>query len=173
VKKDTATRSPFGSLPGTGHSDGISVVEMMMVLVVAGLLLSIALPNFTAYLNRSRVETAANDLEANYRLARQKAVMERATYRLNLNPGAGTYRVEKRQSGSTWVGAPDKTNELPTGVTMVPSLGGGDGNFDLLIDPRGLIDFADLPCLISFQGSNDTLTVSIVRTGRCRTDRDS
>jgi Tfp pilus assembly protein FimT len=144
----------------------------MVVLAMIALLLTMALPDFLGYMNRGRVETAAQDLEARYRLARQRAITERSIYRLALNPGSGTYRIERQTGPSTWVGAPDETFSLPTGVNMTANLGGDGSNVDLVIDQRGVIDFDDVPALIRVQGANDTLGIRIVRTGRIRTDRD-
>ena len=56
------------------RNQGFSLVELAVVLVVAGLVLAIGAPSLVTYLNSKRVSDAARVLSNEMRVARQKAV---------------------------------------------------------------------------------------------------
>jgi prepilin-type N-terminal cleavage/methylation domain-containing protein len=155
----------------SGSSTGFSVIELLVVLAVTAIVLTIAIPNFLHYTNRDRVETAAHDFEARFRLARQKALTQRSQYRLTLNAGAGTYFYERRVGETNWVRDPQDTFSLPRDVGMQINLGGSSSNGNLIVDQQGVVAQEDVPALFLFEGKRDTMRVSIVRTGRILTTR--
>jgi prepilin-type N-terminal cleavage/methylation domain-containing protein len=157
-------------LSAPGSSRGFSVIELLVVLAVTAIILTVALPNFLHYTNRDRVETAALDFEARFRLARQKALTQRSQYRLTLNTGDGSYFYERRV-GNNWVRDPQDTFTLPGDVEMQINLGGSSSNSNLVVDQQGVIAQEDVPALVLFGGRRDTMRVSIVRTGRILTTR--
>lgn len=53
---------------------GFSLVEMMIVIGVAGILMAIALPNFSQWIASERVRGSANDLYAGLMMARSEAM---------------------------------------------------------------------------------------------------
>lgn len=159
-------------LSAFGSPTGFSVIELMVVLTVTAIVLTVAIPNFLHYTNRDRVETAAHDFEARFRLARQKALTQRSPYRLTLNAGAGTYFYERRVGNADWVRDPQDTFSLPRDVGMQINLGGSSSNGNLIVDQQGIVAQEDVPALVLFGGKRDTMRVSIVRTGRILTTRD-
>lgn len=58
---------------GPRHS-GFSLVELMVVLAVAGILLGVALPSYQSFVASTAVTTAANDLVAAVNIARSEAL---------------------------------------------------------------------------------------------------
>ncbi len=53
---------------------GFTLIELMIAITVAAILLTIAIPSFTATINRNRLATAANELVTSLQLARMEAV---------------------------------------------------------------------------------------------------
>jgi type II secretory pathway pseudopilin PulG len=138
----------------------------MVVLLVASILLVAALPNFLAYGERDRVEASAQDLGARIRLARQKALARRQPYKVAFTTQPPGYQILRRTDPSTWVPDPDEVFTLPNGIALLLDLGGDPGNTDLVLEPQGTVKAEDAPARIRIAGSRDTLTVSVVRTGR-------
>lgn len=157
---------PAGRLPSA--SAGYSLAELMVALVVAGIVLTVAVPNFLRMGRRDVVETAAYDLQRTISLARQKALAKRAQYRLTVNTGARNYYVERKQGGS-WILDPPETFDWRSDVNLSLSVGGSPANTDVIIEPQGTVKGQDAPAYFTFTNAHgDTARVSFVRTGRIR-----
>lgn len=57
---------------------GFNVVELMVVLLVAGILLSVGVPAFNGFMANGRVAVAANDVISTLHIARTEAIKRRA-----------------------------------------------------------------------------------------------
>jgi type II secretion system protein H len=152
-------------------SRGFSIIEVMVGLIIMGIVLAVAVPNFLDHQRTNRTYTAASDLASHVRLARQKALARRATYRLVLNPGNDTYLFQRREGVGNWVNDPDEIFSMPREVDLYSELAGDPSNLDLELDPQGTVDIGDVPAFIRFYGVRDTLTVSVIRTGKVRVNR--
>ncbi len=147
---------------------GFSLTEMMVVLVVTGILLTVAVPNFVRIGQRDQVETAAYDMQRTLALARQKALAKRTQYRVTINESGRYYYVERKQGGA-WVADPDEQISWRDDVNLGLSLGGDGNNDDVVIEPQGTVLSQDAPAFFTFtNASGDTARVSLVRTGRIR-----
>jgi type IV fimbrial biogenesis protein FimT len=60
-----------------GHARGFTLVEALVVLVVAGALVRVAVPSFSAFTASMRLTSAANDLLADLHLTRAEAMKRR------------------------------------------------------------------------------------------------
>lgn len=69
---------------------GFTLVELMIGIAVAAILVIVAVPGFTATINRNRLATAGNELLASLQLARMEAVRRGNTVVVcpSENPGA-------------------------------------------------------------------------------------
>lgn len=72
-------------LPLRSH-DGFSMVELMIVLAIAGILLTIAVPSFGALIRNQQITAATNDLFAAINLTRSEAI--KRGKRVDLVPSA-------------------------------------------------------------------------------------
>lgn len=57
---------------------GFNIIELMVVLFVAGILMTVGLPAFNGFMASNRMSTAANDLATTMHVARTEAVKRRA-----------------------------------------------------------------------------------------------
>lgn len=57
------------------HTSGFSLLEMLVVLVIIGLVLSLSVPTFKTFLTRSKSEVLANQLMRSIQLARSQALV--------------------------------------------------------------------------------------------------
>ncbi len=149
---------------------GFQLIELMIVLTIAGILLTAAIPNFTRLTSRSRVESAASDVHRTLVLARQKALARRVPYRVMVIAGGQALRVERRDDGA-WVADPVRDLLIPESLEMTTSFGGQSTNIDLIIEPQGTIRAEDAPAVFRFGNARgDSASVRAVRTGRIRAD---
>jgi prepilin-type N-terminal cleavage/methylation domain-containing protein len=135
---------------------GFTLVETVLALAVAGLLMGIALPSFSALKQGARVEAAAQDIAAAHRRARTVAITQgRAAI---LSVAARTLRI-------TFVGAdqPHWTGPGPSeaGVTLA-----GPAR-DLTFSPLGITTgLSNASFHLSLGSASRTVVVS--RMGRLR-----
>jgi prepilin-type N-terminal cleavage/methylation domain-containing protein len=102
---------------------GISLIEMLVTISVAGLLAALALPNF----NRSdlKLADAMENLIGNIRLARANAISRGARYRVTLD--STSYAIQRLQDpdgDNVW--EPDgaaQEFELPSGISISEGAG--------------------------------------------------
>jgi type IV fimbrial biogenesis protein FimT len=60
--------------PGGGRAAGFTLIELMVTVVVLGVLLTVAVPNFTTTIRQNRLATQTNELITALNLARSEAI---------------------------------------------------------------------------------------------------
>lgn len=97
-----------------GSEHGFSLIELLMVIAVAGTLMVVALPVMTDLSESSKLNTAARELEREYQSARMRAVSVNRALRVRLNcPATGYFRTIA-------VGTGDDTNVTRCLLTNYP-----------------------------------------------------
>lgn len=148
------------------------MVEIMVVLVVIGLVMTVAAPHIMDMWKRPAMDKAANSLAGRMRLCRQKAVWSRTPYRLTVKPAQALFYSEQLDSSGTWVLDPPDTVRVDHGITLSIMAGGSELNTDILFEGRGTVSASDAPTIVDFMSARgDTLTVQLIRTGRVRISR--
>ena len=92
---------------------GFTLMELMVVLAVVGVIMGLAVPNFSLYVRNGRLTGAANDLLASLTLARTEAIKRQLPVGLcaSGNPGvaapacSGATATAFRQGWIVWVDA--------------------------------------------------------------------
>ena len=73
----------------TTFSRGITLVELMVVLLVLGVIAAVAAPSFADMLERRRVQAVAADISADLAFTRQEAQMRSNTLYMQFQQGSG------------------------------------------------------------------------------------
>jgi Tfp pilus assembly protein FimT len=142
----------------------------MIVLVIAGILLAVGMPNFLSTNRRNMVEATAYEVQSTLELTRRKALAQRRAYRVTLDTAAKSYIIERHQGGG-WVPDGSGVHNWNTQVELLITAGGSFGNSDIIIEPRGTVRAEDAPAILTFTNAHgDTTLVSFVRTGRLRVE---
>lgn len=91
------------SSPSAGR--GLTLLELMLVVAVAGILLMLGLPNFSQWLQNSQVRTAADSIANGLQLARAEAVRRNVRVRFQLTStaaaGLSDWSVSASADGGT------------------------------------------------------------------------
>jgi prepilin-type N-terminal cleavage/methylation domain-containing protein len=135
---------------------GFTLVELVVVLTIAGVLLALLAPRFLALRDGAAVRAAIGDLGTAFSAARQEAIVRRAPVVVVLDTAGGS--MELRSAGRPILRRPLATMY---GVVI-------RSNRDSVVyDPRGLgYGLANLSVTVRRGSIVDTLTMS--RLGRVR-----
>jgi type II secretory pathway pseudopilin PulG len=110
---------------GIGSRGGFTLVEAALVIVVAGLLMGVAVPRFTAMRNSLRLDTAARVLAGDLRRAQVEAVKRNQTVvvaKTNDSTYSITFIGNRMLESGVKFAAPAMTVSLPS---FGPPVGGG------------------------------------------------
>lgn len=153
---------------------GVTLLELMVVLACVGILAAIAVPSWIrngwpAY----RLKNAANQVVADVRYARMRAVAASREYRLRFDAAADLYLLEK---GAPPGGVPSWTPEGPVrrfGENGGTSFSGvditGDEEYSIVFGPTGAVT----PRTVTLESTPDRiLKVICSMAGRIRVARE-
>lgn len=87
------------------NQKGVTLIELIIVVVIMGLMFILAIPTFTST-SASKVKSAVRDIATELQMARMKAIYRNVEFRVLFSPGSPFgYKLEKgnKASGSdTW-----------------------------------------------------------------------
>lgn len=81
------------------NQSGFTLYELMITLLIVGVVLSLGIPNMSAYTKNSRMTSTANDLHASFQLARSEA--SRAKTNITICASANSMAADAN-CGGTW-----------------------------------------------------------------------
>jgi len=86
------------------NSAGFTILEILIVIALAGVVVSLTAPNFKKVIPEMRVMRAAQKLAADIKLAQQKAVSEMAIVNFHVDLSQNSYfaEVRERDAGGAW-----------------------------------------------------------------------
>lgn len=125
---------------GMRSNRGFTLIELMVVMGLAGILAAIAVPVYIESTARNKVWTASETIGAQLRQARLKAISRNRTFQIRFDcPAAGQFRVLAVDAAT--IDAPDRctnTEEFDSGVFAMPAeVGFGDVD-TLEVSGRGI-----------------------------------
>jgi len=150
-------------------SDGLTLIELLLVMAVFGIVLGIAALNLRPL--EGKLESAANNLSGLIRQGRSKAMGTTTAYRLVLPAGSSSQefafewannncRHDPDAPAGTWTADGKLTFTLPEGVTfqgLTPS------DAQLCFNSRGIT--ADTPQLLLEDDKGNTRTLQVFAGG--------
>ena len=109
-------------------SDGFSLVEIMVGLVVAGIMIGFTMPEVAKSMRMHKLRTAATVFQTTLAKARSAAVTKGATVRIDYWPDSGFYVVREDQDNDGSFEILDGWGQIPKGI-RVNSLNFGGQNW--------------------------------------------
>lgn len=85
----------------TKRADGVTLLELLAVLLIAGLIAAIGIPSFNAILKGTALNNAATALTDTLALARQLAIANRYLYRVEFITDENRLSASERNAGTT------------------------------------------------------------------------
>lgn len=131
-ERNTYLRRSRKSPPAIGDQEGVTAMEILIVLVVVGIMTALAMPLILGNMQSYRVRVAAWEMAGDLRLARQRAVSLQKRHRICLSTcgslvPTGGYLLERKE-GVTWVVDLVRT-DIPNGVDLTTTAPGGKLTF--------------------------------------------
>ncbi len=124
-------------------SKGFSIVELIVVIGIIGILMTLAIPNFTATQQRARIRAGANEIAQDFRQIRERALSFSQDFQIAspnsrqyqvTRPGGETklYRLGQTTGGNLQFGTTGAAGAPPEDTDGIP------GGFDF---PLGVLRF--------------------------------
>jgi len=124
----------------SSHNTGMTMIELLWIIAILGILASLAIPTFAAWLPNYRLKRAARDLYSNFQLTKMGAVKQNKNWAVVFDQGVtpGRYHiVSDSGANTTWEGlAPgsDDTVEKTVDLIRYEGVDFGRGNLSSDID---------------------------------------
>jgi prepilin-type N-terminal cleavage/methylation domain-containing protein len=155
------------------HAKGFSLIELTVVVLIAGLVLAISTPALNRYLLDARLRDAGSRIAGEMRLARQKAVTNNSRNWFYTVAGTNYYWIgEQRWMGGSTFGPTVWKGPiyLPSTVRVLTPNWAGYNYFWYTPDGRPSTTAATGPVsgsvrLMNLAGTPDTLTVNVDLSG--------
>ena len=100
------------------EEDGVTLIELMLIMVLASILLAVAVPAFTAFIQNNRLVTHANQLVSALNLARSEAIRRNMDVHVtrgvlnDLEGGDCSLVGEWSDGWVVWVDRPDEDDAI-------------------------------------------------------------
>jgi type IV fimbrial biogenesis protein FimT len=145
---------------------GFTLIELMVVIAIAGILVSMATPSFTALTKNSRMRSEANALIGAFAYARTEAVRRANLVNIGTQGAGGGIVVWVDQAGGT-AGSWDAGEELRLWEPIHNSMtinSAGNINF-FTFNGTGLVNTADVLTLCDDRTGETGRTITLLVSG--------
>ncbi len=137
--------------------DGFTLIEMIMVIVVAGIMLAVAIPTFMRFSDRNALNSAAVAVSSLHARARISAIQRGRSTTLQLSPSTNQMWITSLKttgSGTDTLGSVENLNTR-FGLTFTST------STSITFTPRGVSTATSATTIILSKGTKkDTLTIT-------------
>ena len=96
---------------------GVTLIELVVVIAIIAIGALLLVPNMGPWIQSYRLRSATRDIVSTMRVAQMRAVSNNLNYRVSFDTGAGTYILQRRNTGGLWVDE-GTAQTLPTGISF-------------------------------------------------------
>ena len=144
------------------NQKGITMIELMIVVVIIGLIAGMAVPRFKNAYERIQFRSISRDIVSTMRLARSLAITNKQNVGVAFNASAHTVTLFQKDTASTVLNLLESTDSVLTVDTLPKELGylGTDlTNSTLVYRPNGSADFTGGGNIYTFASTTDMVGV--------------
>ena len=139
---------------------GFTLIEMLVAMAIAAIVLTVAVPSFSDYMNKKRVEGVASELSTDIQFARSEAVARNVAVRITFGTGCWVVHTV----GSTATSCTQAAGAtLGTGATQLKDVQLAT-NLDASLSPNNsltYIAFDAVRAMATSNGSGTTHSVNV------------
>ena len=153
---------PIGvaSHPAKGATQGFTMVELLIVLVILAILSAIALPNLRSGMRREQLAATSLGLISWLERARNQAVKDMESCQINIESSAASLAIASNSPGCTEIETfkvADQEN-TPTDVSLELT---DDSESEFSFSPRGTVN-SDQEIELTMEGSPTTRCIKVI-----------
>jgi prepilin-type N-terminal cleavage/methylation domain-containing protein len=97
------------------NKKGVTLIELIVVMVIIAIGAVLMAPNMGTWMANYRLRSTTRDIVSTMRTAQMKAVSNNTDYQVSFTPGAGSYILQYRNTGGTFVNE-GAAQTLPSGI---------------------------------------------------------
>lgn len=96
--------------------DGVTLIELMVVVAIVAILIGVAVPLAGSYVSRQQLQGAANTLVQDLRMAQNQAIVTRMYVAVTFDTAANSYSFERTAGGPTVTRAFNSALGFPSAI---------------------------------------------------------
>lgn len=151
----------------TDSRDGFTMIEVLMVVIIVGILLTVAIPRFPV--NAARSDAGVRMVRALLQVAQRSAVTRQSSVVVGVDAGNNRFRIHEDtdNDGTVDTGERVRSEPLQEGVIMAtPSWGGVNGSVSAPVAGTALRTIDGLPSVVFRRDGSSSSDLEVYLSAR-------